>query len=55
MLFPEGFGITTPGQLYNLTEDIQEQHNLYEAYPEMVNELTSLFNDIKRHDGSRPK
>ena len=55
VLFPEGFGITTPGQLYNLTEDIQEQHNLYEAYPEMVNELTSLFNDIKRHDGSRPK
>jgi len=32
-----------PGQLYNLKEDIGEKNNLYDKYPELVFELTSLL------------
>ncbi len=48
-LYPEGFGITTPGQLYNLKNDIEERHNLYDEYPDIVEELTILFNDIQKN------
>jgi arylsulfatase A len=53
VLHPEGFGIATPGQLYNLADDLEERYNLYEEYPEIVNELTSLLNDIRGDDGTR--
>ena len=32
-----------PMQLYNLSEDVQEQNNLYESMPEKVKELQSLL------------
>jgi hypothetical protein len=35
------------GQLYNLATDINEQHNVYDQYPEKVKELTSLLEKIK--------
>jgi arylsulfatase A-like enzyme len=49
-LSPEGFGIKTPGQLYNLADDLGEKLNLYEQYPKMVRELTILLDKIK-NDG----
>jgi len=39
------FGITTPGQLYNIEDDIEEQNNLYEEHPEIVEELTLLLSE----------
>ncbi len=35
------------GQLYNLENDIHEDHNLYSQFPEKVKELTDLLNKIK--------
>jgi arylsulfatase A-like enzyme len=35
------------GQLYNLDNDIHEDHNLYAQYPEKVKELTELLEKIK--------
>ncbi|MGI9138194.1 MAG: sulfatase, partial [Sediminibacterium sp.] len=35
------------GQLYNLSTDINEQHNLYNEYPEKVKELTMLLEKIQ--------
>jgi len=52
-MFPEGFGITTAGQLYNLKDDPQEQHNLYKDFPEIVNELTLMLDDIIKNGRSR--
>ena len=34
-------------QLYNLKNDIKEQHNLAEKYPEKVKELAALLETIK--------
>jgi arylsulfatase A len=42
-----GYGIKTPGQLYNLENDIREQHNLYAEYPDRVETLTKLLETIK--------
>lgn len=53
-LFPEGFGITTPGQLYNLKDDLEEQQNLYEDFPDIVDELTLILDDIIKNGRSRP-
>ena len=36
------------GQLYNLENDIHEDHNLYDQYPEKVKELTELLEKIKK-------
>jgi len=36
------------GQLYNLEEDIHEDHNLYNQYPDKVKELTELLEKIKK-------
>ena len=33
----------TKGQLYNITADIQEQENLWNEYPEIVQELTDIL------------
>jgi arylsulfatase A-like enzyme len=35
------------GQLYNLDNDIHEDHNLYSQFPEKVKELTDLLDKIK--------
>ena len=35
------------GQLYNLSNDINEQHNLYNSHPEKVKELQNLLNEIQ--------
>uniref|UniRef100_UPI003216C433 sulfatase-like hydrolase/transferase n=1 Tax=uncultured Draconibacterium sp. TaxID=1573823 RepID=UPI003216C433 len=44
---PKGFGIDTPGQLYNLKNDPGEKENLYASYPEKVEELTKDLEKIK--------
>jgi len=36
------------GQLYNLDEDIHEDNNLYQKYPDKVKELSALFAAIKK-------
>jgi arylsulfatase A-like enzyme len=36
------------GQLYNLSEDLQEEHDLYDKYPEKVKELTEMLEKIKQ-------
>jgi len=36
------------GQLYNLEEDIHEDNNLYQKYPEKVKELSALLATIKK-------
>ena len=41
------------GQLYDLSADIGEKHNLYDAYPEKVAELTGLFNMFEKERRSR--
>jgi len=45
--YPEGFGIETPGQLYNLKNDPGEKENLYAKLPEKVEELTKVLEQIK--------
>ncbi len=42
-LNPEGFGIKTPGQLYDIKNDLTEKNNLYDLHPEIVNELKSVL------------
>lgn len=34
------------GQLYNLAEDVQESHNLYDDYPEIVRRLTNELQTV---------
>jgi arylsulfatase A-like enzyme len=41
------FRAETPGQLYHLENDVREQNNVYSEYPEIVNELTRLLQQIK--------
>lgn len=36
------------GQLYNLNEDIHEDHNLYAEHPEKVRELMDLLKRIQK-------
>lgn len=36
-----------PGQLYNLTDDPSETHNVWTSHPETVHELTSLLESIR--------
>lgn len=44
-----------PMQLYNLDEDIGEQHNLYHDMPEKVAELEALFHIYRKEGRSRFK
>ncbi len=46
---PDGYGIETPGQLYNLVIDPGEKNNLYSKYPDMVEELTKELENLKRN------
>jgi len=41
------------GQLYDLTKDIMEKHNLYDEYPEKVDDLTGLLKMFKEERRSR--
>jgi len=43
----KGIPVSTEGQLYRLTNDPTEQHNLYDEKPEIVSELTTLLNKYK--------
>ena len=45
-LFKDGFGIQTKGQLYNLSDDLREQKNLYAEETLLVDSLTSILQDI---------
>lgn len=45
-LNPNGYGIVTEGQLYNLENDFGENENLYDTRPDKVAELKSLLADI---------
>lgn len=36
-----------PGELFNLDEDLAERKNLYNDYPEIVQELSQLLNQVK--------
>jgi arylsulfatase A len=38
-------GQNIPGELYNLRDDISEQHNLFDKYPEIVHKLNTKLND----------
>jgi len=42
-----GYGIKTPGQLYNLADDLGEKNNLYAEYPNIVEELNEELEKIK--------
>ncbi len=42
------------GQLYNLTDDPREEHNLFQEHPEIVDRLTRLLNRIQEQGYSRP-
>ncbi|MBD8488733.1 arylsulfatase [Echinicola sp. CAU 1574] len=46
----EGYGIETPGQLYNMKDDPAESNNLYAAHPEIVDELSKILQGIKEED-----
>ncbi|MDF9799323.1 arylsulfatase A [Catalinimonas alkaloidigena] len=45
---PDGYGIETPGQLYNLDEDISEKENLYDRRPDIVNSLLNLLDKAQQ-------
>ncbi len=44
---PDGYGIETPGQLYNLEDDLGETTNLYSTYPEIVAKLEEQLAEIR--------
>ncbi len=41
------------GQLYNMANDLQEQHNLYLEHPEIVEELSALLDTYRERGRSR--
>ena len=43
--------VNTGLELYNLTEDVAEQHNVAIEYPEMVDRLTKLANAKRKQLG----
>ncbi len=43
-----------PGELYDLSQDRIERHNLYAQYPEIVDELKTLLERYKSSGRSRP-
>jgi arylsulfatase A len=45
----DGYGIDTPGQLYNLRNDPAETVNLYKTYPGEVERLTTLLQEIQNY------
>jgi len=47
---PKGFGIETPGQLYDFKKDPGETNNLWNEYPEIVKELKDRLDQIKNNN-----
>ena len=45
------YEVSTGLELYNLTDDVAEQHNVTIEYPEIVNRLTKLANLKRRQLG----
>ncbi|MEX2568224.1 MAG: arylsulfatase [Cyclobacteriaceae bacterium] len=45
-LYKEGYGIQTKGQLYNMTQDLGEQNNLYAEETLLVDSLSNLLQEI---------
>ncbi len=43
-----------PGTLYDMENDVQEKNNLYDQYPEIVEELNLLLESHKEQGYSRP-
>jgi hypothetical protein len=43
-----------PGQLYDMTQDVGEQNNLYNEQPEVVARLKDLLEKYKQQGHSRP-
>ena len=41
-----------PGELFNLKDDPQETHNLYETHPEKVSSMKALLDSYKKSDSS---
>jgi len=50
----EGKDDLSPGQLYNILQDPEENNNLYQSYPDIVKRLTALLKKYKREGRSRP-
>ncbi|TKG97370.1 hypothetical protein EYV94_02765 [Puteibacter caeruleilacunae] len=46
----DGYGIETPGQLYNLKDDPSEQNNLYNSHPKKVEELKRALDKIRNNN-----
>jgi len=44
----------SPGQLYNLTDDLYEENDLWDKHPEIVQDLTKLLEKYKKIGHSRP-
>jgi arylsulfatase A-like enzyme len=44
----------SPGQLYNLANDLYEKNDLWEKHPEIVKPLTKLLDKYKKQGYSRP-
>ena len=43
------------GQLFDMTKDSGQRHNLIEKHPEKANELIKLLEQIKNQAGSAPR
>lgn len=39
-----------PGELFNLRDDVSERENLYDEFPEVVQELSQLLGRVKPDD-----
>jgi arylsulfatase A len=54
---PGGSGPKTnsPGQLYNLHDDLAERNNVFDKHPTIVKHLTALLEMYKKQGYSRPK
>nr|WP_262919028.1 arylsulfatase [Tunicatimonas sp. TK19036] len=46
-LHKDGYGINTPGQLYDLSNDLDENENLFQTQPNLVDSLTAILEEIK--------
>ena len=43
-----------PAQLYNLADDVGETHNLYAQFPDRVDEMSALMEQLVRDGRSTP-
>jgi hypothetical protein len=45
--------IRLPASLYNLAEDVMEQHNLAEQFPEKTQRMAALLTELEKGPGLR--